>query len=201
MTYPIDFGRTLNIVAINSSYDKWDGPWVQPANYDTIANEFAEWGTHVQKVIGLLNRPETSAWSMWDMPAAPTYFSDNIVMTGDAAHATTPFQGQGAGQAIEDAYVLASLMAHVDTPDKISLAFKAYDKIRRPRSQKVCTTSREAGELCALRLASVEDNAQSFKENIQWRMDWMWHRDIAGELDQALAIFQKLVTGEYIETD
>lgn len=200
MTYPIDFGETCNIVMVNTSYDHWDGPWVQPAKFETISKEFADWGEHVQKITSLLNRPETSAWSMWDMPPAPTYCGGNIVMTGDAAHATTPFQGQGAGQAIEDAYVLASLMGHVDTRDKISMAFKAYDKIRRPRSQKVCTTSREAGELCSLRLPTVEDSAEAFKENIAWRMDWMWHRDIAGEFDQALGIFNKMVTGEYIET-
>lgn len=199
MTYPIDSGKTLNIVAINSCYDNWDGPWVQPADYKKIAKEFADWGPNAQKIIGLLNKPETAAWSMWDHPFAPTYFRGNIVMTGDAAHATTPFQGQGAGQSIEDAYVLGSLFAHVDTKEKIPLVFKAYDKIRRPRSQKVCTTSREAGELCALRLPSVGDSAEAFKENIEWRMDWMWHRDIAGQYDQARLIFQKLVKGEAVD--
>lgn len=83
-------------------------------------------------------------------------------MLGDAAHASTPFQGQGAGQAIEDAFVLSSLLDPelVKTVKEIPHAFKAYDTIRRPRSQMVCKTSREAGELCALRLPGVEDNAE-----------------------------------------
>ena len=196
MTYPIDFGETMNIVAINSSYDRWDGPWVQKAEYNKIAEEFSGWGQHVQKIIKLLDHPETAAWSMWDHPSAPTYNLGNVVMLGDAAHASTPFQGQGAGQAIEDAFVLESLFSKVDTRAKIPLAFQAYDKIRRPRSQRVCKTSREAGELCALRLPNVLDDPEAFKENIDWRMDWMWHRDIAGERDEALIIYNKLVDGE-----
>lgn len=43
MTYPIDFGKTFNIVAINASYEKWDGPWVIPADYNKVAEEFSQW--------------------------------------------------------------------------------------------------------------------------------------------------------------
>ena len=93
---------------------------------------------------------------------AKTYFKGNVVVLGDGAHASTPFQGQGAGQAIEDAYVLSSLMALVEKPEEAAFAFKAYDKIRRPRSQQVCRTSREAGELVALRLRGVGDNLDLF---------------------------------------
>jgi len=92
MTYPIDFGKTMNIVAINSSYDQWEGPWVVSASFSKISQEFAEWGTHAQSIIKLLDRPETLAWSMWDHPPAPTYYTGNVAMMGDAAHASTPFQ-------------------------------------------------------------------------------------------------------------
>ena len=195
MIYPIDFGKTMNIVAINSSYKSWDGPWVQKADYAKIESEFSGWGTDANKIIKLLDNPDTAAWSMWDHPRAPTYCHGRIAMMGDAAHASTPFQGQGAGQAIEDAYVLVSVLEAVKDLEKLPLAFKAYDRIRRPRSQMVCKTSREAGELCALRLHGVEDDAEAFKENINWRMDWMWHRDIAGEKVEALGVLEKLSNG------
>jgi len=148
----------------------------------------------------LLDCPETQAWSMWYMPHAPTFTTGCVAMLGDAAHACTPFQGQGAGQAIEDAFVLESLFAHVDTPEKVPMAFRAYDQIRRPRSQKVAKTSWDAGELCALRLPGVEDRSEDFRENIDWRMDWIWHRDIAGERDEALICFNKLLEGGSLET-
>ena len=64
----------------------------------------------------------------------------------DAAHASIPFQGAGAGQALEDAFVLETVLGKCAEPSQLTHAFKAYDAIRRPRSQKVMRTSREAGE-------------------------------------------------------
>ena len=100
----------------------------------------------------------------------------------------TCIQGQGAGQAIEDSYVLVNLFAKVDTPAKAAMAFRAYDKIRRPRSLRVITTSREQGEIVALRLPGIKDDPLALKENIEWRCDWMWHRDIPGEAEEAMIV-------------
>ena len=85
MTYPVDYGETLNIVAINSSYEDWDGPWVQPAHFDKIVQDFEGWGSTVQKIIKLLGSPQTMAWSMWDHPPAPTYYRGNVAMMGDVS--------------------------------------------------------------------------------------------------------------------
>ena len=120
-------------------------------------------------------------------------------MLGDAAHASTPFQGQGAGQAIEDAYVLESLLALIETPDEAAYAFRAYDRVRRPRSQQVVKTSREMGELIVFRHPVVKDDLKQFKENIEWRMDWMWHRDIDGERKETEIIFNKLKSGQSLD--
>ena len=195
MTYPIDFGETFNVVAIDSTYEEWEGPWVQHAQFSKIAQEFSTWGPHAQKIIKLLDNPDTSSWSLWDHPPASIYCKGDVAVMGDAAHAATPFQGQGAGQAIEDAFVLGAMFEKVDTPSKIPMAFKAYDRIRRPRSQRVAQTSRENGVMITLRNPEVGDDAQKFKENIDWRMDWIWHRDIAGEREEALIILQKLIDG------
>ena len=89
MLYPVDRGETLNIVASNSSYKEWIGPWVQKVESSKLHEDFAEWGPTAQKVIKLLDEnPDTAAWSLWDLPPAPTYFRGNVVMMGDAAHAS-----------------------------------------------------------------------------------------------------------------
>ncbi len=137
--------------------------------------------------------------SMWDTLPSETYCHGNVVMLGDAAHASTPFQGQGAGQAIEDAFVLASLLGQVEKAEEAAFAFIAYDRIRRPRSQKVCKTSREMGEIVALRLPGIKDHMTEFKEEIEWRMDWMWHRDVDGERKEAEIILNKLKEGRVLD--
>ena len=64
---------------------------------------------------------------------------------GDAAHATTPWQGYGAAQAIENALILQSLFKSVSSTSNISEAFKAYDTIRRPRALMIIESSKEKG--------------------------------------------------------
>ncbi len=72
---------------------------------------------------------------------------DRIVLMGDAAHATTPNLGQGACQAIEDAYVLADEMAK---SEEYSNAFRAFEKRRIDRTNFIVNTSWKMGMLAQL---------------------------------------------------
>ncbi|MGK5742179.1 FAD-dependent oxidoreductase [Micromonospora sp. URMC 103] len=72
----------------------------------------------------------------------PSYRAGAVVLLGDAAHAMTPFLGQGANQAIEDAVVLASVC---DPAGDVVAALTAYDAQRRPRSQRVARAALQIG--------------------------------------------------------
>src|SRR5699024_10073462 len=68
----------------------------------------------------------------------------NVVLIGDAAHATTPNMGQGAGQAMEDAlFLTACLEQHYDLLE----ALQVYQDKRVQRSKKVIKMSRQIGEV------------------------------------------------------
>lgn len=62
-----------------------------------------------------------------------------VVLLGDAAHATTPHLGQGAGMAIEDSIVLAEEIARADS---IERAFGAFHDRRYERCRYVVEASR-----------------------------------------------------------
>lgn len=66
---------------------------------------------------------------------------------GDAAHAMTPWQGSGAGQAIEDAMVLDTLLSAVKGPAQLEAALVAYDRVRRPRTQQIVASSSVTGRI------------------------------------------------------
>ena len=74
----------------------------------------------------------------------PTYVRGRVALLGDAAHAMTPYLGQGACMAIEDAVVLAAACARAaDVPT----ALAEYDRRRRPRTQSVARASRVVGRV------------------------------------------------------
>ena len=112
-------------------------------------------------------------------------------MMGDAAHATTPFQGQGAGQAIEDALVLETLLGRVQDAKHIPNAFAAYDQVRKARSQRVVTTSREAGLLFAMKAKGVGDDLEKIKEKTETRTNWIWNRDMEKQNAEAIALYEE----------
>lgn len=86
----------------------------------------------------------------------PRWITDRVALLGDAAHAMTPNLGQGAAMAMEDAAVLAKLIAK---GRPMPQTLQDYEERRRPRAERVQRTSRRQGRLsqaenpalCALR--------------------------------------------------
>lgn len=166
--------------------------WIEPASHDELERLFAGWGKKAHDIIKLIDRPDLTSWAMRDdnFPAS-TYTVGRVAMMGDAAHATTPFQGQGAGQAIEDALVLETLLGRVREPKYIPNAFAAFDQVRRPRSQRVVKTSREAGQLYGMVAEGVGDDLDKIRERIDARMNWIWNRDMGKQNGEAIALFEE----------
>jgi len=69
----------------------------------------------------------------------------------------TPHNGAGAGQAFEDGYILAALLAQPSiTPATLGLALQIYDCVRRPFAQDVERRSRYTGMLYEFNGAGCE---------------------------------------------
>ena len=82
-----------------------------------------------------------------DLCPISQYAYGNLVLIGDAAHATTPNMGQGACQAIEDALVLANCLKR---NSQVRDAFKAFEEQRLKRTHAIVEQSRRAGKLAQL---------------------------------------------------
>lgn len=111
-----------------------------------------------------------------------------VCLIGDAAHATTPHKGSGAGMAIEDAYILGNLIAqalagdNVDAGKSIAAAFRVYDATRRERTQRLVEDSRETGTIYDLEHPQFGTDKEKLKETLLTRMDWVWEHDVQKEL-------------------
>jgi salicylate hydroxylase len=127
-------------------------------------------------------------WALFDHLPAPTYFKGRFALLGDAAHASTPHQGAGAGQAIEDAFILSNLLGQVNTVDEIEKAFHAYDAVRRPRSQKVVATSRDAVKIYEFEDEKLKSDLDMIKRTLEMRYNWIWNEDLPQQLKTAKEI-------------
>ncbi|OYW86003.1 MAG: monooxygenase, FAD-binding protein [Sphingobium sp. 32-64-5] len=72
------------------------------------------------------------------------WFVGNIVLLGDAVHATTPHLASGAGMAVESALVLAE---ELDRADSIAQGLQAYQDRRFDRCRDVVETSVTVGKM------------------------------------------------------
>lgn len=80
----------------------------------------------------------------YDLTPIGRWYDGRVVLLGDAAHATTPNLGQGACQAIEDAYVLAQCLKEAGRPEE---AFVRYQRLREDRTTYICNTSWHINQL------------------------------------------------------
>jgi len=83
-----------------------------------IADEFA------MRPTGIMGTVRCERWS----------FEDALLLIGDAAHAITPFHGQGMNCALEDCAQLAALLA---TNADLARAFEQFAELRRPNTNAI----------------------------------------------------------------
>jgi salicylate hydroxylase len=181
-----EFKLTNTVVAF-SSRETWDDDkWVVTTSKEDMEADFAEWGPHVQKIVGAMQKPDI--WALFMHPPCNTYTKGRVCLLGDAAHATTPHQGAGAGMCIEDSYILANLIKEANSIDDLPRAFRAFDQTRRERTQKNVVTSHEGGKLYDFELFG--DDLDKIEESMCTRMGWIWQVDLQKQLEDAKKIFQ-----------
>lgn len=68
-------------------------------------------------------------------------------MTGDSAHVIRIWQGSCGGMSVDDSFVLSPLLGHTKTTEDAVNALKAYDVVRRPRTERIVESSRGTAEI------------------------------------------------------
>ncbi len=178
MHYPIRGGAEMNLVC---SFRSDRGPigsetW---GTAEELEESFAAANPVVRSAISHLDR--SKKWVQFDREPRPGWSQGRVLLTGDAAHAMHQYFAQGACQALEDAVVLADLLA---LADDLSTPFAAFEAIRYPRTTAVQRGSRFWGELTHV------DSAEAVERDAMLRaigdrgldyLDWLY-----GSSSQAL---------------
>ncbi|KAK7224514.1 hypothetical protein V2G26_012517 [Clonostachys chloroleuca] len=81
--------------------------WHTDADLDQLAELFSDFHEPLRRIINASR--EVKVWELRDLEPLPTWTRGRTIIIGDAAHAMTPMQGQGANMGIEDAESLRLL--------------------------------------------------------------------------------------------
>ncbi|KAI9897937.1 hypothetical protein N3K66_006297 [Trichothecium roseum] len=111
--------------------------WHLMISKEEIKNQFKEWPDHLT----------AARHYLWNHSNAATYVSGLVCIMGDAAHATTPWQGSGAGMSVEDSLILSTPLGISKTPAEAIAALRVYEMVRRPRNQRLVKSSRWTGDI------------------------------------------------------
>jgi 2-polyprenyl-6-methoxyphenol hydroxylase-like FAD-dependent oxidoreductase len=105
----------------------------RPAAVGTL-DRFADFGDPIPRAIEALRGDRTVHYGPAEEIERDEWRSGRVLLIGDAAHACSPTMAQGGSLAIEDALVLADLLAG-DQPTDVAL--ETFVARRRPRAQWV----------------------------------------------------------------
>lgn len=110
----------------------------------SLKNHFRDFHAPIPQIL-LHTKDEHLLWNdICDIRPLNQFVFNNIVLIGDAAHATTPNLGQGACQAIEDAVILAD---EISKNSNLNLAFQMFEKRRLKRTRFIIETSQRIGKI------------------------------------------------------
>ena len=117
----------------------------------------------------------------------PYFNKGRICLVGDAAHASSPHHGAGAGMCIEDAAILASLLADekVGSFSDVESAFAVYDSVRRERGQWLVQSSQHIGNCYEWLAEGVGDDFSKVEAEINRRNGMIANVDVAAMCEDA----------------
>ncbi|KAI1779296.1 hypothetical protein F4818DRAFT_455364 [Hypoxylon cercidicola] len=175
------------VIASSDEEAKSSDSWRRTVRADEIKNLYRDWPPHLVQAIDelLCKKPEHDGIYLWEHPPAATYASGALCVMGDAAHATTPWQGSGGGMSIEDTLILSTLLGRAKSSTEARAALKAYDQVRRPRTQRIVDSSRGTGVIL---IGKGEQTGLEMKKSgtLLRRWDFILDIDMEKHRDEAI---------------
>lgn len=138
VTFPLNRGEDIFVFA-TAPQDTWlEESWTAPGDVAELREMYADFHPMARTLLDAVDEVLKSALYVRDPLAR--WSSDRVTLLGDACHPMMPFMAQGAGQAIEDAVVLARALTELelDLPKQLH----AYEAARHDRTAEIQVGSR-----------------------------------------------------------
>jgi salicylate hydroxylase len=133
----------MNVVGL-AREPKWqEEGWQIPATLDEFEALYADFHQDALDLVHAIAPGTLFKWGLRDREPLQHYTKGRVTMLGDAAHPMSPFLGQGACIAIEDALVLGRAFAAAAT---FAEAFAIYENTRKERANGAQLASRQQAD-------------------------------------------------------
>ncbi|KAK0212884.1 FAD/NAD-P-binding domain-containing protein [Desarmillaria ectypa] len=196
VSYSISQGSIVNVITFRSDPEREgstysDSTWVTECSQQELLDCYSGWEPEVIEMLQLIETP--TRWALHHLRPLPRFVNRRVVLVGDAAHAMSPHQGAGAGQAIEgDAFVLAHLLKK-STSSTLHLACEAYQHVRLPLANRVLRGSYESGRMYEF-TSEFRDDYPRLGLAIEKQWAWIDETDPAEDLQRAVEYYKSLLS-------
>ena len=140
--YPLRRDEIYNIGASYRDRSLRVGAGYPKGSREVLSERFAVACPHVRALVSFIDISRT--WVLHHRPPIKEWSKGRVTLLGDSIHPMYIYISQGACMALEDAVVLADMVAAHDDDAK---AFQAYSEARYLRTARVQLTSRQFGEI------------------------------------------------------
>ena len=176
--------KDINFLAVVEGPKAWPSAtkWQSDAAAEERLEAFQGWHPAVTEMIEAA--PHSIRWGLFVLRPLTRWFDGRKVLIGDAAHAMLPHHGQGANTTMEDAYVLAALLASADR-ENFDPALQRYQEMRRTRTRQIARSSLVTNDL--LHIPDGPDIAARDQRMVEFpeRFSWIHEFDAAQSLTDA----------------
>ncbi|KAJ3989844.1 FAD/NAD-P-binding domain-containing protein [Lentinula detonsa] len=195
VSYSISRGDVVNVVTFASEPESEGSPYSEDTGgthcpQKELLDCYAGWEPAVEQLLSRIEKP--TKWAIHHLRPLPFFVDGKVALLGDACHAMAPHEGAGAGQAIEDAFILAALLEHA-TQETIPFALEAYQHVRLPFANHVLKGSYDSGLMYEFNSEYGEDY-KKLGPVIEKQWDWVEEPDPEKERLRALQYFKELAS-------
>ncbi len=113
--------------------------------HEALLHDYAKWPAPVLQILEATAPEAILQTDLQDREPLPRWSFGRVTLLGDAAHPMTPNLGQGACQAVEDAFVLAEELRAA--AGDVTGALLRYQARRIPRTSRIVLASRRFGKV------------------------------------------------------
>jgi 2-polyprenyl-6-methoxyphenol hydroxylase-like FAD-dependent oxidoreductase len=150
MGYPIRNNTVYNMVLLHPLLSQdtkhtlnEEEIWTRKGSKAEMHSFYASWNSTVRNMLDYVEDGEVVEWVLNTHPPLPTWVKGRCILVGDASHPMLPYVAQGAAQGIEDAAVLACVLAMITSASEVEKALKVFQVLRKERAERIQASAAE----------------------------------------------------------